>query len=189
VRSGGLQIWSDVSQLFLTPDVPFDAHVLVANHVFRNWDARKLGPPPLWYPSQTTAASTNVAKFMRDNQALMAEGTAQLQVRDERWFLQQALVRDWRVLHAISVHWPEQFWPAFLRAVGIMFHSPPECVLQQGTATDPDSYRWFPGALINMADVALRCGDPDSPAVVFAGAKSPTRYGHTMSGWHEAHGL
>lgn len=108
-----LQVWTQVSKLFLTTDVPFEVHLMVHKHVFREWDQHKLGPAPLWYPTQNTMAGTNVAKFMRKYRALLAQ--SELRVRDERWFLQSALVRDWRVLHALSVQRPAEFWHVFLQ--------------------------------------------------------------------------
>lgn len=107
-----LQVWTQVSKLFLSPDVPFEAHLLVFNHVFNGWDHRKLGPIPLWYPTANSMATTNVVKFMRKHRDLL---DSSLQVRDERWFLQSPLVRDWRVLHALSVQKPDVFWSAFLQ--------------------------------------------------------------------------
>ena len=106
-------MWSQISKLYLTPGVEFAAHLVVFKHVFRDWDSNKMGPVPIWSPNQQTLSATNASKFMRKHRALLADPA--LQVRDERWFLQSALVRDWRVLHALSVQRPDVFWHAFLR--------------------------------------------------------------------------
>lgn len=47
-------------------------------------------------------------------------------------------------------------------------------------ARNPDDARWFPGALLNIADCALSGRDPDAPAVVWAEEGSPTTL-HTLS--------
>ena len=64
-----------------------------------------------------------------------------------------------------------------LQEIGVKFHRPAQCVLQQGAAKNPDSCQWFPGALLNIAECALQVNDPDAPALVYGHSTSPDRCG------------
>jgi Acetyl-coenzyme A synthetase N-terminus len=175
-----LQVWSDLSKSYLTPEVPFHVHQTLARHVFRAWDVSMLGPHPLWYPSAQTAAETNVAKFIAANAGLCRLPVPEKVVRSEEalWHHEPAghHVAAWERLHAVSVHHPEAFWPAVLRTLGIEFTEPSMCVLQHSRNGSPDDACWFPGARLNIADIALHnpLADPDHPALVFASEECPS---------------
>ena len=48
----------------LRPEQPFELHQSLHAAVFKGWDKRVLGPPPVWVPSAADVAGTNVAAFM-----------------------------------------------------------------------------------------------------------------------------
>lgn len=48
----------------LRPDHPFALHQALHAAVFAGWDERVLGPAPVWVPSASDVANTNLAAFM-----------------------------------------------------------------------------------------------------------------------------
>jgi hypothetical protein len=75
----------------------------------------------------------------------------------------------------VSCSNPEVFWAAALRELAVRFDAPPQRVLQEGPAGDPDAEVWLPGARLNVAAAALACprAPAGAPAIVWAAEGRP----------------
>ena len=202
------QLWRLVSKTVLSPSHPFHAHRLLHEACYAGWDPSARGPAPLWSPDRASEGfrETNLAKLMATlsdvesgKQAAFSGGKTPLLSREWDARATGCPLRDYDLLHRVSVSEPEFFWPRVL-APGMMrvdFETRPSAALGRvGGAfsssspsaypssssnndddDDPDSVVWLPGARINAAAAALspRARDDDAPALVAAGEAEPTR--------------
>lgn len=92
-------------------------------------------------------------------------------------------LRDYGLLHRVSVSEPEFFWPRLLAEMRVEFETRPLAALDRSSSApppagdDPDSVVWLPGARLNVAAAALsrEAHDDDSVAVIAANEADPTR--------------
>ncbi|GMH37525.1 hypothetical protein BSKO_05398 [Bryopsis sp. KO-2023] len=165
------QIWREISKTFLNPDLPFPIHRSIFDYCYETWSVEEDGPPPVWIPMQQGAKFTNLAHFMK---TFSGDGLWERLMSGDP-------VRDFPLLHAVSVDNPEVFWQALFRHLSIQFHTKPSRILRY--ASHPDAIEWLPGCRLNIADICLTRGDPDDVAIVWAKEPEPSRL-HTMSWRH-----
>ncbi|MGY4531887.1 acetoacetyl-CoA synthetase [Pseudomonas sp. TE3786] len=106
-------------------------------------------PQPLWTPSASRIAATQMDAFRR--------------YINQRHGLQLA---DYPQLHAWSVAEREGFWQAIVDFFEVHFSTAPTAVLEEGAQMP--SARWFAGSRLNFAEHLLRRRD-DHPALVAIG--------------------
>ncbi|PTQ74038.1 acetoacetate--CoA ligase [Pseudomonas sp. GV071] len=106
-------------------------------------------PQPLWTPSASRIAATQMDAFRR--------------TVNQRHGLALA---DYPQLHAWSVKDREGFWQAIVDFFEVRFSTAPTTVLEEGVQMP--SARWFPGSRLNFAEHLLRRRD-DHPALVAIG--------------------
>jgi len=192
------QLWRLVSKTVLSPSHPFSAHRLLHEACYSNWDRSARGPPPLWTPDEESgggggARDTNLARMMATlsdpeagRRAAFRSSEAAAAVSRE-WDARATgcPLRDYDLLHRVSVSEPEFFWPRALRRMRVEFATAPLAALGRGGGAspspssldgDPDSVVWLPGARLNVAAAALspRAYDDDAPALVAADEAAPT---------------
>jgi acetoacetyl-CoA synthetase len=101
----------------------------------------------LWRPDPARAEATQVEAFRRS--------------AERRWRRQ---LPDWPALYHWSVAEREEFWASAWEFCGVRASRQWDRVLDHPDAM-PGS-RWFPGALLNVAENLLAPGDPDRPAII-----------------------
>jgi acetoacetyl-CoA synthetase len=104
---------------------------------------------PLWQPSESRVADTNLAAFMRHV--------------ERRWGAQAA---DYAELYQWSIDHPERFWQSIWSFCGVIGDPPGDTVLVHGDRMP--GARWFPEARLNFAENLLRRRD-GAVALVFRG--------------------
>ncbi|MFQ5511913.1 MAG: AMP-binding protein [Candidatus Krumholzibacteriia bacterium] len=139
--------WRHLTTHFLSPAVPFGAHLLVHDAVYRDWDNSQ-GPPPAWSPTPEQVRTSNIDSFCRRAGIAIPE------------------------LHSWSIRDREAFWTAVVRALGIVFAAAPARTLDP--ASGAESPAWLPGARLNIAASCFRArGDED--AVIYRAEGGETR--------------
>lgn len=207
------QLWRLVSKTVLSPSHPFHAHRLLHEACFAGWDPSSSGPAPLWSPDAASEGGrkkcfggfrdTNLARLMatlsdarKGEEAAFrsSDGRTTSPVLSREWDARATgcPLRDFDLLHRVSVAEPEFFWPRVLREMRVDFEAAPSAALGRRAAAsssssapdndnnindDPDSVVWLPGARINVAAAALspRAHDDDVPALVAADEAAPSR--------------
>ncbi len=104
---------------------------------------------PLWQPSASRIAGTNLVAFMRHI--------------ERRWGAQAS---DYGELYQWSITHRERFWQSVWSFCGVIADSPGETALLEGNRMP--GARWFPGARLNFAENLLRRRDRGI-AIVFRG--------------------
>ena len=104
---------------------------------------------PIWQPSASRIADTNLVAFMRHV--------------ERRWGAQTA---DYGDLYQWSVTHPERFWQSVWTFCGVIADPPGDTVLIDGNKMP--GARWFPQARLNFAENLLRRRD-SGIAMVFRG--------------------
>ncbi|MEO6444174.1 MAG: acetoacetate--CoA ligase, partial [Gemmatimonadaceae bacterium] len=121
---------------------------------------------PLWEPSRTRVARSNIVRFARWLQ--------EMQDMQGVTVLGPDGALDYDALHAWSVAFPERFWPAVWKFCGVVAEERPrlepwdEVVRGLDRMAPPSAElgpRWFDGARLNFAENLLR-HDHDRDAVV-----------------------
>jgi acetyl-CoA synthetase len=134
------QAWTELSKSFLRPDDPFAVHLLVHREVFRNHDPSQ-GPPPAWTPAPPEIEAANIRRFC-DTYG----------------------IEPLESFHAWSADHRERFWSCVIETLGIAFRTPPKSI--RDPEGEPESPRWLPGAMLNIADSCFRHGE-NEVAVVY----------------------
>ena len=104
---------------------------------------------PLWQPSASRTAATNLVAFMR--------------YVERRWGAQ---LSEYGELYDWSITYPERFWQSVWSFCGVIADAPGETVLLHGDRMP--GARWFPEARLNFAENLLRRRDR-GVAMVFRG--------------------
>ncbi len=102
---------------------------------------------PLWRPSETRAAASNMRRFIERNRARLAGD-------------------DYAALYDWSIAEPAAFWREVWEFCGVRGHYDPERVVEDFDRMP--GARWFPGATLNFAENLLRPEHADGVALVFA---------------------
>ena len=116
--------WSIVSKDVLNPEMPFEVHQVVFNHVYATWEGDS--PKPVWIPSEKEVASSNAHAFYT------ALG-----------------LNDYSELHAWSNENAAKFWDKTTKDLGIKFSIHYEAVC---ASTDAENPGWFLGGKMNIVD-------------------------------------
>jgi len=119
-----VKAWSMVSKEVLSPELPFEVHQAIFNHVYAGWKGDN--PKPVWTPSESEMASSNAHGFYT------ALGLS-----------------DYAELHAWSNDNPVEFWEKTTQDLGISFSKPYDTIC---TSMDVESPGWFGGGKMNIAD-------------------------------------
>ena len=147
------QLWRLVSKTVLSPSHPFSAHRLLHEACYSNWDRSARGPPPLWTPDEESgggggARDTNLARMMATlsdpeagRRAAFRSSEAATAVSRE-WDARATgcPLRDYDLLHRVSVSEPEFFWPRALRRMRVDFATAPLAALGRGGGSS--AARW-----------------------------------------------
>ncbi|MEE9269077.1 MAG: AMP-binding protein, partial [Candidatus Krumholzibacteria bacterium] len=134
--------WQHLTREALTPAVPFAAHLLLHETIYRGWDPAA-GPPPAWSPTERDIAESNIRSFC---------GTAGIPLE---------------TLHEWSVRNRERFWQSIIKSLDISFATPPTSLLEPGSGVE--SPVWLPGAKLNIATSCFK-ERGDTPAVLYQAA-------------------
>ena len=137
-RSAAEHCWSELSRSLLTPEVPFDAQLLLHERIFSHRDPAS-GPAPAWFPSAAEVQASNLQTLMR------ARGCATYRE-----------LFDWSVAHRM------EFWRTMVDRLRIRFAEP---YAEVAELTDLRAPRWFPGARLNIAESCFRA-PAEAPAIV-----------------------
>ena len=137
-RGAAEHCWSELSRSLLTPEVPFDAHRLLYEHIFSDRDPGA-GPAPVWLPSPAEIQASNLQAMMR------ARGCATYRE-----------LFDWSVANRM------EFWRTMVERLGIRFAQPYAAIAD---LDDLRAARWFPGARLNIAESCFGA-PPDAPAII-----------------------
>lgn len=132
------RLWPRLTQEILRPKHPLALHRLLHDRVFQDWDAARLGPPPAWFPTQSS--DSNLAGFM-----------------------EMVGVDDYSALHAWSVEHRSEFWRAVIDRLGISFRTPPSNLVDLSNGVEQP--RWLPEATMNIVDSCFT-HDGESVAVI-----------------------
>ena len=130
--------WSFVSRQLLDARHPDAVHAALFREVYRSWDGRR-GPPPAWLPPADIRSRCNLGRLL-----------------DELGLASEADLRAWSVRDRAG------FWAELVRILGIRFDRPYEAVVD--LADGPERPRWFPGALLNIADSCFQA-EPEAVAL------------------------
>ena len=120
---------------------------------------------PLWTPSAERVAASRMTAFAREAECRFGR-----------------VFPDFAALHAWSVDFPDEFWPAIWSFVDLIGENdrPGDVVLDRELAPGA---RWFPGARLNFAENLLR-GESDREALIFwneEGRQSSWRLGQVRA--------
>ena len=137
-RTAAEHCWSELSRSWLTPEIPFVAHRLLYERIYRDRDAAA-GPPPAWLPAVPEIHATNLYALMR------ARGCATY----EELF-------EWSVAHRL------EFWRTMVERLRIRFAQPYTAIADLDDLRVP---RWFAGARINIAESCFGA-PPEAPAII-----------------------
>jgi acyl-coenzyme A synthetase/AMP-(fatty) acid ligase len=175
-----LEVWQVICEDVLTPETPFSQHQALHECNFCDWDKRKLGPAPVWVPSDDEARKARSVRLILELQEHFAAGKAE--TKAERWERRRRMVgansnaRDlgaaFAQLQRFSVEDQDTFWFAALRELGIHFRQSPNRLYYPRPGPQAGQEQWFPGALMNIVDSCFtnqQVGDRDSQdALVWA---------------------
>lgn len=109
--------------------------------VYKGWDEKILGPPPVWTPSIEEARKTNLGRFMAKHSTVLLGS----EFSDP--------IKSYRSLQNFSVDYPEVFWPLVFSELNVTYFSPPSCILD--TTSSIPGGEWLPNALLNAAQLCL----------------------------------
>jgi len=118
------QAWSIISKDTLKPEMAYEIHQTIFNHVFCEWKDK--GPKPVWTPSEEEIKRTNAYSFYSE-----------------------LGLSDYKSLHTWSNSHSREFWERITSELGIVFSEPGTEVFSSDHAENPG---WFPGAKMNIAD-------------------------------------
>ena len=104
---------------------------------------------PLWQPNDVQAATSNMARFMRE--------------ASHRWGID---IRDYDALHRWSVDYREEFWTTVWDICGVRAATRGKVTLRNGDAMP--GAEWFPEARLNFAENLLRAEGSEA-AIIFWG--------------------
>ena len=104
---------------------------------------------PLWKPNDVQAATSNMARFMRE--------------ASHRWGID---IRDYDTLHRWSVDYREEFWTTVWDICGVRAATRGKVTLRNGDAMP--GAEWFPEARLNFAENLLRAEGSEA-AIIFWG--------------------
>jgi len=104
---------------------------------------------PLWQPNDVQAATSNMARFMRE--------------ASHRWGID---IRDYDALHRWSVDYREEFWTTVWDICGVRAATRGQVTLRNGDAMP--GAEWFPEARLNFAENLLRAEGSEA-AIIFWG--------------------
>ncbi|KAH7446660.1 hypothetical protein KP509_01G067300 [Ceratopteris richardii] len=135
-------LWRIVSKELLHPKHPHELHRFMYNSVYKDWDHERQGPPPIWFPTQEIAWTTNLGRFME------AHGRKLL------GSLYYDPIESYTIMQKFSVDHPELYWPLVFNELSIHFHAQPSSIFVNPTALCPAG-TWLPGAVLNAAESCL----------------------------------
>lgn len=136
--------WKYLHESILTPAIPFATHRSCYEQIYQDAVVK-----PLWFPSSTTLATTNTARFQR-----------------EMLSRQSSCYAD---LYQYSIDSRDDFWMQAQQAVGIQWSTPP-------TQAFASRSSYFPGGRLNIVDSCLQ--DDSAIAICFANDSDPTNIQH-----------
>lgn len=135
--SSSPQTWQCISKQLLNPDLPFSLHQMLYYGCYKDF-----GPDPLaWLPDLESARLTNIG------QLLERRGKEFLGPR------YKDLMSSFSEFQEFSVSNPEVYWNSIFEEMGILFATPPHCILRE-TSSYPGG-QWLPGCLLNPAKSCL----------------------------------
>ncbi|MCO5598336.1 hypothetical protein L7F22_052430 [Adiantum nelumboides] len=136
--------WQMICKEILLPSHPFPLHQLLYYSTYRDWDAAKLGPPPVWMPALETAGATNIGQCLeRLGRELLGPA-----YKDP--------ISSFSAFQTFSVDNPKVYWSLLLEELAVKFHVEPECILDTNNDDECPGGRWLPGASLNVAECCLR---------------------------------
>jgi acetyl-CoA synthetase len=145
--------WSLISREGLAPHHPHDAHRLLYDTIFADWDESR-GPRPAWTPSAQEAAATHIADACR-----------------------RRGLDGYPDLHRWSVRHRAEFWRDIVTVLSIRFRTEASEMLDvsHGVA----NARWLAGARLNIAESCFQAPSDAIAIVQYGGGASTgtTSYG------------
>lgn len=132
--------WTKLTRGVLTASMPFQAHALLFERNYREWDSSN-GPPPAWIPSPEEVMRSNIGQLMKS-----------------RGF------STYQELYAWSVEQRRQFWEIMIETTGVKFKEPYTRILASDREVEEPV--WLTGAKMNIADSCFSA-PPDSVAIIY----------------------
>jgi acetyl-CoA synthetase len=132
--------WQQLTQNLLKPTHPFALHQLLYETVFSDWDTSQ-GPPPIWIPSDTQIASTNLAALMRSQ-----------------------AIHTYPEFHAWTTRYRAEFWQLMLQKLGIRLRQNYTEIVDLSAGVE--SPQWLVNARLNIVESCFQAA-PTVPAIVF----------------------
>ena len=136
--------WQDASRWSELRSLSVDQRIALHTKMFADWDSDSRGPAPIYFPTESEIASSNLQALMKRTGHTDFES-----------------LRNW---------WqssPQEFWSEVCHEVFDLFDQRPQCVLEYD---DPRKPNWFPKAKLNIADCCLQSLTQANPAIKYAGA-------------------
>lgn len=132
--------WQKISTRILTSQHPFSLHFFLFSQCYPNWQIQP-ERSPAWLPQQDFILTTNIAKFMAENN-----------------------FPSIATLHKFSAEHYQQFWALMLAKLRIVFSQQPTqiCELNNGI----ESPQWLVNAKLNIAESCF-IASPDATAIIF----------------------
>lgn len=164
-----LEVWQVICDDVLTPETPFSVHKALHECNFCDWDKNKLGPAPIWVPSDAEARKVRSVRLILELQqhfskaaSAAADGKTEAERERQRMRGRRMVVgekssaRDLAVafaqLQRFSVEEQNSFWYAALRELGVTFRQSPNRLYYPRPGFQAGQEQWFPGALMNIVD-------------------------------------
>ncbi len=140
-----IDAWHTISKKILTPDHPFQLHLIIFKQIFPDWP-NEPEKATAWIPENTFLKNTHLARAM-----------------NELHF------NNYKEFHEWSTNHFERFWEFAIKKLAIVFQKQPEKIidLSQGIA----SPKWLPGAEMNIAESCFTA-DPNKTAILFQNEQS-----------------
>ena len=151
-----MELWRVLATDVLKPGMPFEVHESLFDLNYLDWDATKLGPPPVWIPSVEAARKARALKVVLDLQKNARETFSGAGGRKlaENWpnvSLQQLEVA-YAELQVFSTRNQEVFWGAVCKELGVRFRQRPNRMYLSCEGSRAGQEQWFPGGLMNITD-------------------------------------
>lgn len=153
-----LELWRVACEDVLKPETPFDVHQALFELCYVDWDAKKLGPAPVWVPAKEEARKARAIKLVANLQShFEGPGTNvdTCALRD--------LAESYARLQKFSVRNQEVFWSSCLRELGVRFRQSPNSMFYPRGGAHAGQEQWFPGAIMNVADTCFSNKSLGSP--------------------------
>jgi len=139
--------WRGLTDAVLGRDVPFAAHKLAFDAIYRDWD-RSLRPPPSWFPTADETAASNIRAFSDR----VGVGVDQL----FRWTVDNRAA----------------FWQTVIETLDIRFRRPPSAILDPDSGLEAP--RWLAGSEFNIAESCFNAPS-DATSIVYQAEGGPLK--------------